>query len=192
MTSQVYFIRVADNGPVKIGRSIDPVRRMRTLQIGFAGRLSIIRVSEGDGASETAMHRRFASRRIAGEWFHFSPEMLTVAVPPIGMQSAFEDDRDEDTQPMRSAADDFMTALLNHHYAQFRFAQRRLAADAGTLERSARNWLRGVNMPQASSLLHIIVANPKFGKDIIEFTDAWRGEIEEAASPLLQFKSRRQ
>lgn len=77
----VYFIRAGDSGPVKIGFAAEPQRRLRYLQTTSHARLQILRVVEGDRAVEKYFHQKFSERRLMGEWFRFSDEMLTE--PPI-------------------------------------------------------------------------------------------------------------
>lgn len=75
----VYFIQAAA-GPVKIGFSLRPLGRLPALQIGTADTLTMLRVIEGDLATEAEMHARFADLHIRGEWFHYHPDMRTVGV----------------------------------------------------------------------------------------------------------------
>jgi hypothetical protein len=78
--STVYFVQ-DDNGRVKIGYAADPAARVGALQSANGGRLAVIRFIDGGPATERWLHRRFARRRLRGEWFAFDPEMMTV-VPP--------------------------------------------------------------------------------------------------------------
>jgi hypothetical protein len=65
----VYFIQAGENGPVKIGYTYEPEKR-----------LIAMRVVPGNRYGERRLHQHFAHLRIRGEWFSFSEEMLTVAV----------------------------------------------------------------------------------------------------------------
>lgn len=66
----VYFIRaINDLGPVKIGFSTEPDGRLSTLQTSHHGELKIIAAIEGTREDERALHERFASVRMRGEWF---------------------------------------------------------------------------------------------------------------------------
>lgn len=73
----VYFIQAGEAGPVKIGTADDPTTRLRELQCGNHAVLTIIRTTEGGRSHEAGAHKAFAKQRIRGEWFHFSPDMLT-------------------------------------------------------------------------------------------------------------------
>ncbi|KAG6994083.1 hypothetical protein G7Y79_00047g083090 [Physcia stellaris] len=74
----VYLIHMADTAFYKIGMSLDPGMRLRTLQTGNPHRLSIVRVSAvGDmRAAESGLHGRFERWRVrdvdAREWFQFT------------------------------------------------------------------------------------------------------------------------
>lgn len=72
----VYAIQAGENGPVKLGKADDPVRRMAGLQTGNAQELHLLRVWAGGEAEEAALHKRFAGLRLFGEWFGYSPDFL--------------------------------------------------------------------------------------------------------------------
>jgi excisionase family DNA binding protein len=65
--SWVYFMRRTD-GLVKIGVTTDPERRLRALQ-NAGGPMDLVAWFEGDAGVEKALHDRFASTRVVGEWF---------------------------------------------------------------------------------------------------------------------------
>ena len=73
---KTYFIQAGEGGLVKIGRARDVTARMRSLQTGSATRLKLLRVLYAD--HERDLHARFAPLRRHGEWFEFSPAMLTA------------------------------------------------------------------------------------------------------------------
>jgi hypothetical protein len=74
----VYMARAGDNGPVKIGWAVDVQARVRELQTAHHERLKVIRVLDGARKAEGVLHKKFAHLRIFGEWFTFSPEMLSA------------------------------------------------------------------------------------------------------------------
>lgn len=70
--SDQYLYVIGDrDGPVKIGRAIDPKTRMRDLQIGNPWPLTLLYTEPNAGHLEPMLHRHFASNRIGGEWFDF-------------------------------------------------------------------------------------------------------------------------
>jgi DNA-binding transcriptional regulator YdaS (Cro superfamily) len=79
----VYFVR--SGAAVKIGWAVDVARRVSTLQCGAPTQYELVRVVDGDRALEGAFHRHFGDRRLRGEWFRWSDDMLTTSleiVPP--------------------------------------------------------------------------------------------------------------
>lgn len=68
---RVYFIGT-DLNPgslVKVGRSLDPESRLKTIQTGHPERLCILATTPGGAALEEQYHRRWRARRRTGEWF---------------------------------------------------------------------------------------------------------------------------
>jgi hypothetical protein len=76
----VYMIRAGADGPVKIGVTNNPLRRLHALRTGHAESLRLIRVLDGGESVEKALHARFAAHRKSGEWFGFAPEMLAADI----------------------------------------------------------------------------------------------------------------
>ncbi len=75
----VYFVQAGENGPIKIGRAVNPRARIAILQSAHYQTLTILRIiDEGDATTETWLHRQFRSSRIRGEWFHHDPSMLSI------------------------------------------------------------------------------------------------------------------
>jgi hypothetical protein len=74
--SYLYVIGGA-TGPVKLGRSRDPLRRLADLQLSSPIKLDLIVAVPEKIFSEAAAHERFASQRLHGEWFQRSHSMNT-------------------------------------------------------------------------------------------------------------------
>lgn len=70
-SSHIYVIGSPSGGPVKIGVSIHPERRLQSIQTGNPRKLAILWTGPGDQAEEQRLHRQFADFRVAGEWFDF-------------------------------------------------------------------------------------------------------------------------
>ncbi len=75
----VYVLASDTSGPVKIGISSDPDRRVRQLQTGHADPLTVLhREPVGDAARakafETLIHRNVSHLRKRGEWFDMTAE----------------------------------------------------------------------------------------------------------------------
>jgi len=71
----LYFIR-SESGPIKIGISVDPQKRLKTLQTAHPFRLELLCVFAGAGKKEANYHSRFAAHRLHGEWFEPHPDIL--------------------------------------------------------------------------------------------------------------------
>lgn len=67
----VYFIGNG-NGQVKIGYSKEPFKRLASLQTASPYRLELLAIVPGTEETEDQLHRKFASYRLAGEWFTLS------------------------------------------------------------------------------------------------------------------------
>ncbi|MGL5877656.1 MAG: KilA-N domain-containing protein [Xenococcaceae cyanobacterium] len=65
----VYLIGNKDAGILKIGHSTNISQRLRTLQIGCAFALEVVKTKEGTISDEQALHERFKKYRLEGEWF---------------------------------------------------------------------------------------------------------------------------
>lgn len=74
----VYFAG-SDNGPIKIGMSCDPRRRLKELQTPGQPRLKLLAVKHTGGVGsfeEGRYHERFAEHALGNEWFERHPDIL--------------------------------------------------------------------------------------------------------------------
>lgn len=79
----VYFIKpVGMGGPVKIGCSYIPLRRLENLMVWSPYPLEIAATVDGDFELEIRLHTRFRHLHSHHEWFHEAPE-LTEAIERI-------------------------------------------------------------------------------------------------------------
>ena len=65
----IYFIQAGQNGPIKIGKSDDPERRLGQLQTGHYEKLRLLWVSFAPDSDEEKLHDLFKDVHIRGEWF---------------------------------------------------------------------------------------------------------------------------
>jgi len=72
----VYIIGHRDHGPVKIGVSTKPRKRLYTLQSANHAKLAILAKFRGDEKQEARLHRLLAADRLNGEWFNRSETVL--------------------------------------------------------------------------------------------------------------------
>jgi hypothetical protein len=80
--SWVYFIREGDSGPIKIGRSDDPWKRLDSLQIGNPRRLVLIaarRIGKSVHIIERDIHGEFQTHQILGEWYAPVDGLISLA-----------------------------------------------------------------------------------------------------------------
>lgn len=69
----VYFIH---NGEaIKIGKSINPSKRMAGLQTSYHKPLTLLATMEGGTIEEAGLHMRFNHLRLSGEWFSDDPQL---------------------------------------------------------------------------------------------------------------------
>lgn len=76
----VYFIGdTAKKMSIKIGWTRrDPMGRLQSLQVGNPTRLELYGVLPGPQDREEALHSRFGSQRLVGEWFVPTPELWEI------------------------------------------------------------------------------------------------------------------
>ncbi len=72
---KIYFIRAGEDGPIKIGRTCDIARRMRTMQTGNHMSLRLVGWVYGGPALEAELHKQFHC--VSGEWFTASGELIS-------------------------------------------------------------------------------------------------------------------
>lgn len=78
---RVYFCQLESDGPIKIGISFDAKKRVAGLQTANPYKLTLLGHVPGGALLEDALHKRFATDRIHGEWFKpVAPLIELVAV----------------------------------------------------------------------------------------------------------------
>jgi hypothetical protein len=65
--SFVYFVQQGITGPIKIGRSVKPIGRMRELQTGNPVALRLLGVERGGSRRERALQKQFSHLQVGGE-----------------------------------------------------------------------------------------------------------------------------
>ncbi|WP_051848611.1 MULTISPECIES: GIY-YIG nuclease family protein [unclassified Streptomyces] len=68
----VYAIRDRRTRHIKIGISVDPEKRLSSMQTGSPAGMDLLWTGTGGRPAEAYLHGRFADRRIRGEWFDFT------------------------------------------------------------------------------------------------------------------------
>lgn len=72
---RIYFVQAGDDGPIKIGWTMDVERRLLELQNGNHLELRLLGSCEGSEQMEAQLHRRFAMHRMRREWFSPAVEL---------------------------------------------------------------------------------------------------------------------
>lgn len=65
----IYFIQVGHEGPVKIGWSANPTKRLASLQTAHHEKLYLRGCKQGSSQDEASLHAELRQYRINGEWF---------------------------------------------------------------------------------------------------------------------------
>lgn len=75
----IYFMKPEGmDGPIKVGCSSKPARRLVGLSVWSPFPLEIIAVAPGDLSTEKMIHDHYAEERWHHEWFHASPRLLAA------------------------------------------------------------------------------------------------------------------
>lgn len=83
---RLYLVRRPD-GAIKIGVSADVTRRVKALTCAAGHPLELVADVPGGLVLEEALHRRFASSRLIGEWFRPNAELRLLAAALAAAQS---------------------------------------------------------------------------------------------------------
>jgi len=73
---EVYFIRIGDWGPIKIGITYSIEKRLNELQVGSPWPLRLLGAVRGSRDNERYLHEKFSHMRMEREWFQASDELL--------------------------------------------------------------------------------------------------------------------
>jgi hypothetical protein len=72
----IYFVQGESGGPIKIGHSIDPEKRIKELQTGYPDMLKLLFMIPGSEERERQVHKMLSKHRLNGEWFRPDAELL--------------------------------------------------------------------------------------------------------------------
>lgn len=76
MIYYIYFIKAKTSACIKIGKAIDPMKRLRGLAMFSPERLELLGVLAEGQHTEKSIHTKFATSRDHGEWFKVTPDLL--------------------------------------------------------------------------------------------------------------------
>lgn len=74
----LYAIQADEDGPVKIGKTVNPADRIKTLQTGNPTELRGLAAWRAMECEEEQLHCEFAYAHVRGEWFEPVPELLAL------------------------------------------------------------------------------------------------------------------
>lgn len=74
----LYFIQQGEEGPIKIGVSKHPDKRLRELQTANAVELVLLGTHKGIRSDEKRIHKMFENNRLSGEWFEPCLPLLSL------------------------------------------------------------------------------------------------------------------
>lgn len=69
----IYFIKANDR--VKIGYTLDPSKRIPSIQTSSPYKLEVLLIIDGTIELERELHKNFQEYKIAGEWFEYGERM---------------------------------------------------------------------------------------------------------------------
>lgn len=161
----VYLIGNEANAHVKIGRSIDVRARLVALQAMSPVRLTLLWQTLGGAELEAALHRRFGSRRMHGEWFDFpgcDPVEQVVRVLPEITARIQRAQRLGGAQPMVAQLDAEVEATLpddlRQQWQEKLDNVRRYAADLEPIEHDLRATAPAVPVAARERILALATA----------------------------------
>lgn len=165
--SVVYMLRCANGGPVKIGTTKSLTQRVAALQTASAEGLAAIRTIPGTTITERWLHSHFEPGRIAGEWFSYHPDMLTIECPDEDfgedtvLTAEFLPEVTENTLPAT------VSNFLRRTMGQETLATTKLARKLGISKRTAENYVYGRTAPNAAIMLRMLVAFPDLCAELL-------------------------
>lgn len=71
----IYFIGNVEQKLVKIGFSVKPNSRLKSLQTSFPYKLSVLYKTKGSTQKEKLAHEKFKNHRLKGEWFNIDGDL---------------------------------------------------------------------------------------------------------------------
>ena len=74
----IYFIKAERLGYIKIGISVNPIKRLQQLQASLLDNIELLTYTFGDRETEKYLHKRFSKFNYKNEWFLPEKEILSL------------------------------------------------------------------------------------------------------------------
>jgi hypothetical protein len=147
----IYFAQSLPHGPIKIGYSKEPARRIADLAATQANGMYILATMSGEVADERALHELLKEHRLNGEWFEPHDDVWLM----VDMARSSEAVTTHMERFEKFTRDTF-TTIFNAAFPRSRDA----AEAAGVSPRTAEFWAKGKRLPFMPSMLSLCRANP--------------------------------
>ena len=76
----IYFIQSGHDGPIKIGKAVNPHSRIKELQTGSAEKLILLATLDVEDEAEGELHKALDGSRVRGEWFDHRELSVNIAL----------------------------------------------------------------------------------------------------------------
>lgn len=87
----VYLIRVKNTTYYKIGLSIDPSKRLSSIQSSCPLEVEIVKIWDGELDEECRLHNIFGQYRMHGEWYSLMDNIVESLVNLKSLENAYRD-----------------------------------------------------------------------------------------------------
>lgn len=88
LISYIYLIQPSNLPIVKIGLSVNPKKRLKTLQTSHYEELKLIAIKEGTRYEELKLHTKFQELHVRGEWFKLTYDIKLEFDLPLGLNDS--------------------------------------------------------------------------------------------------------
>jgi len=75
---KIYFLQHGKRGPIKIGRAMDPKKRVAEVRGACPYDLRLLAVVDGSASIERGLHQKFSKLWIRGEWYRPGRELVAL------------------------------------------------------------------------------------------------------------------
>lgn len=164
MKPSVYFVQDGD-GNIKIGASRQAEKRLRFLQTAHGKKLVMLGVIDGGRQRELALHEKFESSKISGEWFRPTDEILSFINEHVRKPNQARHIHARAKAHYYNRDSDFARKIVAFLKARYpRKTVFRVAEDTGCRGEQIAKWLEGACAPGGPALLRLIEV---YGPDLL-------------------------